>query len=694
MSIAVGGFSFKPWIIRGVEARGDASPLPGLRRLTAVSTLAEGSATVPLAMRHALIVTRFLLLALCGCVMSASNVRGKSRAPAPLAYDMAAYELAPQFREQETAWNRNGLTNEILRRIAVEKQRRELDVYYYRIGYTLSFPLKLNQKPTSPVLPEAIPNRNYPWLTWLGWELEERWCFLHLAWRNFGDEGAGLLLQQELAALSEWESMGNGDRGVGLVTGHVAASMALALADVSGWKPEYLERVRRAAEALIERDVWPWFQKTWPEQELAAKQLANIPVIALVRSAELARVIGSPRAAALEQRSREVLRAWCRFRTRVHHTEGTAYDGYLMDSLTGWLEHVPERAQLQEGCREAFRSLAESWIALTIPGRPDLHVPLGDTEPEMTFWATALLRLTDWYHWPDARWLLRKVPLTRMRAAALSVALHRDSTFTGKLKTPSAGIHELPNAASLRTGWNRDGVLAVVGLSRSPMGHLHADSGQLILAWQGRCWITDPGYQQYRPGDEREFTLGDEAHNAPVIGGVKQSERAAKLEALETDPQGRLHAQVDLSACYRGLPKEARVKRDVWLVNESARAVVVRDSFESLKPGAEIKTSWQGGTHFGWAFRDGWARLSDGQRALWVGTIPNALSPAELHRHAGSRGPLTLTHTNTLPEGEGVCWWVFRCDPTVDWESPSLEVEGAGLKFRSPGKTGASWHVK
>jgi len=225
------------------------------------------------------------------------------------------------------------------------------------------------------------------------------------------------------------------------------------------------------------------------------------------------------------------------------------------------------------------------------------------------------------------------------------------------------------------------------------MSHLHADSGQLILGWQGRCWITDPGYQQYRPGDEREFTLGDEAHNAPVIGGVRQTERAAKLDQLETDSQGRMHVRVDLSDCYRGLPTGARVKRDVWLINQVERAVVVRDSFKSLKPGAEIKTSWHGGRHFAWAFRNGWARLSDGRRALWIGTPSGDLPASALHRHPGSRGPLTLTNTVHLPDGEGVNWWVFFCDPTTGWKPPAVAFEEGALNLKAPGKPKMSWSV-
>ena len=141
-------------------------------------------------------------------------------------------------------------------------------------------------------------------------------------------------MQQELAALSGWDHFKEIDDNVGLVTGHIAASLSVALANTSGWEPDKLRSARAAAEALLDRDVWPWFQTHWPERELTPARIGNIPVIALVRSAQLARVIGSPHQAALEQRSREVLGAWCRFRTGAeHHTEGAGYDGYLLDSV-------------------------------------------------------------------------------------------------------------------------------------------------------------------------------------------------------------------------------------------------------------------------------------------------------------------------------------------------------------------------
>jgi len=609
----------------------------------------------------------------CAWIPCPSGAVAQSAPSAPLAYDASAWELALERRQPVRPWSRRDLQREIRHRVTLEKARHQMDVYYYRVGYTLSFPLGLNRRPTSAELPVPIPQMNYPWLIWLSWDLEERWRLLHLAWRESGDREAGLQLQRELAALAGWDQFGEADGGIGLLTGHLAASLALALCNPAGWQPEYLASARAAARALIDRDVWPWFQSAWPEQQLTPARLANIPVIALARSAQLARIIGDPYAAALEQRTRQVLDAWCRFRLGPeHHSEGTAYDGYLMDTLTEWLAGLPDGRQVLAECRPAFRSLADSWLRLSVPGRPDLAVPLGDVEPEMTFWATALLRMTDWYDWPDTRWLLRRVPLTRLRAAALVSALDCKSTFT-RLSLPSCGPQELPNALSLRTGWEDDSLLAVVGLSRGVMGHLQADSGQVILGWHGRSWITDPGYQQYRPGAEREFTLGVEAHNAPVIGGLAQSQRAGELALLETDAEGRQHVRVKLERCYRGLPPGASVEREVWLTGR--HRVMVRDSFAGLTNAVEITTSWQGGTHFAWAFRQGWARLSDGTRALWAGTYPGSLEPWELHRHPGSRGPLTLTHTTKLPEGKGVRWWIFVCEPAEGWEEPVHGVE-------------------
>ncbi len=624
---------------------------------------------------------------------SAQAASGPVAPPPPLPYEMSAYELAPQFQPMDRPWSGRDLKSAMLERVAQEKQRREMDVYYYRIGYTMGYPLPLARRPASQELPAALPGHTYPWLIWLSWDLEDRWRLLHLAWRQLGDREAGALLQRELAALSGWDRFSEVDGNVGLVTGHLATSLSLALADASKWEPQLLQQARSAAEALLERDVWPWFETQWRGTNIGPSQLVNIPVIALVRSAQLARVIGSPRQAALEAKAREVFQAWCRLRTgEAHHTEGAAYDGYLMDSITEWLAGLPDRAALLQEGHDAFRSLAEQWMALSLPGRPDLQAPLGDVEPEMTFWATALVRLAGWYEWRDVNWFLRRFPLERMRADGLVSAFAQK--LTPAPEPPVLGLQEHPNALSLRTGWDKGDLLTVMGLSRGSMGHLHADGGQLILGWQGRFWITEPGYQQYRLGEEREYTLGIQAHNAPVLGGIAQSLRVPRVQLLETNAQGWPHARLDLSGCYKKLPKGASVQREVWLIHEGGLAVVARDTFNSIGKEMEVSTSWQGGNHLAWTFRDGWARLSDGQHALWLGTFPGTLEASALTRHPGSRGPLTLTQSVTVPDGKAVRWWLFWCDPKAGWTPPAIAMRGETLELKSPGTSQSHWSIE
>jgi hypothetical protein len=587
-------------------------------------------------------------------------------------YDPSAPERLPALAPGLREWSLQEIEGELRTRAGVEMSRRELAVCYYRIGYTIAFPLPLTVSPRMADLPVGISGITYPWYTWLGWSLEERWRLLHTAWRRLGDPHAGAVLQSELAALAGWDQTCEIPGSASLGTAHIAGCLALALQVREGWDGGLYEKARSAAEAILERDVWPWFIKEWPEgRELAARDLQNIRVITLARSAELARVVGSPRAAALEARTREALRAWYRLRlASPPYNEGSSYDGFLMDSLTGWLGGEPDRDALLAEGREAFASLAAQWIRLALPGRVDVQVPLGDVEPEMPFWTTALCRLALWYGWPDSAWLVRRLPAAAMPAALLAETLESANSLKAGA-APDPGASEHPHSLSLRTGWDISDILAAVGLTRSETGHLHTDAGQVVLGWQGRLWITDPGYQQYRPGAEREFSIGLEAHNIPVIAGKAPTKRAPRLVARSELADGGQRAVIDLSACYEGLPPGASIEREIKVIPGAQPVVIVRDRMQGVGSGAEVQTCWQGGTHLAWAFRQGWARLSDGEQALWIGVSPGDLAASGLDRHEGSRGPLTLHDKTVLPDGNGNREWLFVCDPAGGWAPPA-----------------------
>jgi hypothetical protein len=592
-------------------------------------------------------------------------------------------------------WQVSDLIAEVRKRVAAEKAQTELCVHYYRIGYRLAFPLPLDRRPQD--LPAGIRQISaYPWMTWLLWRLEERWRVLHAAWRHLGDAEAGSLLQAELCALATWSHFRGDDGNVSLITGHVAGVLAHLLADPSGWDGQRRQQVRATAATLLDRDLLPWFRQHWcSQEELTPARLHNIAVISLVRAAHLARVTEHLEAPLLEDRALTVLRTWWHFRlSQPPHTEGAAYDGYLMDHVTEWLQALPNQADLLAEGRRAFESLAAEWIHLSLPGQPAQSVPLGDVESEMPFWMTVLLRLYQSYQgqspFDQGTWLLQHVAPASLPAAALAIALAGGDRSLAVQQPPRAGVQEVANAISLRTGWDLQHLLLVVGASGSPMSHLHNDGGHIILGWRGRFWITDPGYQQYRPGEERDYTVGASAHNAPVINGIAQTRRNLCLLSATENPEGEYHVALDLSACYDGLPEAAQVRRDLWLTQKSGQfSAIVRDTFADLEPGCEIRTQWLADGELAWSFQGEWARLSDGERTLWIGAFPGQIAARDLDRHPGSRGPLTLSHTSTLSTGSGVCWWIFQSGVAGDWQPPQISATDGEFHLIEASITGA-----
>ena len=156
-----------------------------------------------------------------------------------------------------------------------------------------------------------------------------------------------------------------------------------------------------------------------------------------------------------------------------------------------------------------------------------------------------------------------------------------------------------------------------------------------------------------------------------MIAGKAPAKRAPRLAGLSELPDGGWRAAIDLSACYEGLPAGASVEREIRLLPGAKPAVVVRDRLKNVGSGTEVQTFWQGGTQLGWAFREGWARLSDGGHALWIGVYPGNIQAAALDRHEGSRGPLTLRDAAVLAEGNGDRYWVFACDDADAWTPPA-----------------------
>jgi len=205
------------------------------------------------------------------------------------------------------------------------------------------------------------------------------------------------------------------------------------------------------------------------------------------------------------------------------------------------------------------------------------------------------------------------------------------------------------------------------------MGHIQSDSGTLVIGTRGKWLVADPGYQQYVRGEEREFTVGAAAHNAPLINGHAPSQKRPRRIVLEDVSPSIHRVAIDLTTCY---PAEAALKtlvRHVWLSGKNL--VVVADHVEATKP-PQATYHWHADPAAAWWFEAGWALIALRDAQLWFTSNQGRLSGADLERLPGSRGQLSLVSTID-GAGPGV-WWVRA----LAWARPTLHADGEGRQIR------------
>jgi hypothetical protein len=576
---------------------------------------------------------------------------------------------------------RGDIRAEIRRRAEHYLRQDRLIVDYNRIRRRLAFPLPVPRLilPTVPVPGMA----EYPWATWLLWEIEERVNCLGWAAELFGDELARAVASSDLAGLAGWPHY-HQYSPPDLSCGHAARIMWTALS-LWRWPDESLRAGLQTACGRLADEVWPGSEKLYGafgtaeevlDSDLKLKLIHNIPLIGSLGAAMAADAAHHPRATDLARRAALLMRAVLDARAQGI-VEGVGYDGYLLDFAVDFLRARPGNEGEDLLAHPRLSEYLEESFLLAVPGSPADVAELGDVEPlHMPFHLSAQAKLQALKPEPLRSWHLHRCPVGRLRAdglAALDAVPSEPATST---PAPAPGARDAHHAVVLRTGWERDDVAVAASFCRSPMGHMHNDNGSLVIGTRGRWFITDPGYQQYLPGEEREYTVGSRAHNAPVINGYAQATRAPRLLSMEMTREKVWEAAIDITGCF---PPEARANlavRRLWLVDRSA--VVVADEVAG-NGDMTLAYHWHGHRDAAWWARDGWMLIHLPEGDLWF-TSPGApLTHAHLHLLPGSRGSMTVV-ADARP-ANGLVWWVFAFAGPV----AGIEVDPAARRLALPG---------
>ncbi|MCK0753256.1 heparinase II/III domain-containing protein [Chromohalobacter japonicus] len=563
----------------------------------------------------------------------------------------------------------------LLQRAKRYLQRTFLGFTCYRIRRRWSLPLPVMALPELDTQVRGFA-QPYPWQIWCLWALEERLYAL---------SGAGLFLDDQLArdrciedleALAQWPRYTVANR-LDLPYGHAVQLMAMALRDWT-WLPEATQQALRSAlQRSVEEGlalVPSAVQALASSDELLAKpsphqHLHNIPLIAQAALASAAEVINHPESERLSSRFLHLFQA----RLALYHqglTEGISYDGYLYNFALGWLSTQSSAVIESIAHHPAMQDLEDQARGLACPGQVAQSAEIGDVEPlEMPFVWSALARLQQWAFSDARETLLDAVPAEWLRADALWVraqqadqqAAREDTTLSTSLKV----VQQSTAALTLATGLGADDLSVVMSFCCSPMNHIQADSGTLLIGHAGHWWITDPGYQQYLKTAERDFTLGPEAHNTPVINGNGQVHKAGRLLysgecQLSSETEGT-YAVVDLTACYPVEAQAETVTRTLWRLGRDQ--VVVCDTVVAA-PDVSVAYHWHGDADAYWGEQAGMVTLylPSNHRPLWIQSGQQPLGLAQQHRLRGSRGQCTLQVTQ--PPSVTHHWWSFSFTDT------------------------------
>jgi hypothetical protein len=530
----------------------------------------------------------------------------------------------------------------------------------------------------------SVPGiKNYPWATWMMWALEERIVSLGWAAQSFRDDQARQAVTADLSALAAWPEYRQYP-SPDLSSAH-AGRILWTAATRWPWLEESLLRSLREACRRHVQSVLSVSDKLYGSVRTKAdilrhdapvQLLQNIPVIGTIGAALAAAASGHASAAALNDRVQALFGATLDLRGQGL-SEAVAYDGYVLDFIADWLGTLPEAQRAAILDHPHLDQYLDQSYMLSAPGAAVQVAELSDVEPrEMPFHLSAQakllgLRANHAGRRGVAAWLMVRCAPEWLRSDALAALA--ETPHLPPEEKPQPGALDAHYAVVLRSGWEAEDLAVAISCTDSPAGHVQCDNGTLVIGTRGNWLIADPGYQQYAPGEEREFTIGPTAHNTPLINGYAQTQKRPRRLALEDLGPSSHRVAIDLTACYPPQALLQKLVRQVWLPGNNM--VVVADQIEA--PAHSRPTyHWHAHPACAWWIEANWAMITLDGTQLWFTCPQAALSAAQLQRLPGSRGQLSLM---AAPDAAApVVWWAFA----VGGHRPTIDVGPDGRQIR------------
>lgn len=549
------------------------------------------------------------------------------------------------------------IKRELGRRARHYLTREMVEVDYYRIRQRSFFPIPVTNFPEQQSFVRGLPN--YPFGIWLLWELENR--ILALGWHGelSGNNAVKEAVATDLFGLCQWRQLRQLHYS-DLCSAHLTRILTQSLR--WKWLPQKLaKQIRLQLRALVEDGITHPF--AIPEaKNLLASPISNIPTIGALGLAIAARSCKHPKAAELTHRAEILSTTWME-RGLLGHVEGVSYDGYTADFIMDWAATCPPTLKKRILAHPRLLQIVEEVALLGTPNQPDNLAPLGDVEPkEMLFHYSFVAKYQSNFsnifipHPKDILSLVRTdaLPYLSQKANKRKVG--------GRVQDAHyAVVLNAPRKSALKT---------VVSWSNSTMGHMQHDAGSIVLGIGVHWLLTDPGYRQYLPTAEQQFTLGPTAHNQPVINGKPALLTVANRTFRVAQSDDIAAVKLDLSSTYAD--SKLHVFRSIFSL---ANQVIVHDQLkgDGIK---SIAWHWHGNENAFWNISPESVSVAIDGHILQLSCDQATFEPGDLQRLRGSRGQLTLVKTLTFPKvrKQFEAWW-FMNAATSPSNKPPKDAE-------------------
>lgn len=523
---------------------------------------------------------------------------------------------------------------ETARRAKSAMEQAGVAVHYYRIRQRHYFPMPVEEFPAQLAEVRGLPD--YPFAIWMLWALEDRILALgwHAEWNE--DSAAARLCQRDMEGLCRWTRFRQLERP-DLCVAHLTRLylQTLRWRWVSG---ELRNQVTSALHRLVE-DGMPHAPEVSlpldaPLEDVVAG-FSNITVIGRLSLARAALGSDHPRKEPLIQQALHFADHWLALGERGQ-SEGICYDGYTADFLLDLLADLPEAGREPFLKRPRLKQTLEMLQCLGAPGQSENFALIGDVEPmEMPFVYSFAVKLAALNGEP-----VGVNPPSRGLSHLRSDALPHVPTRWRERRSPVSQSRwsDAHYALAMDTGSAADTLRTVISWSHSRMGHMQRDHGSVVVGREGLWLIDDPGYRQYLPTAEKEFTIGSRAHNQPIINGFAPT-RVLPNRMFETlsNSEGT-GVRLDLTPIY---PEELALRSVIRSVICHDGRIRVIDEIEA--PGIDsLEWVWHGHPSAAWRVADGRAWIMEGSGGIVLSCSSLKLATGHLQRLPGSRGHLSM----------------------------------------------------